>query len=148
MPQITRNQILFRQKILGKIMIKAIGIMVLFNIPFLLGGAGLIYWGYLTEAKSLTDSESPKLIFYIVGVLMIAVPFLISIGSLRRAVKNNKRVEEIVTHGKPGTAKILKLEDTNYSWKFPSRVIQLIRCKNIGDSAHQSSASSAGFNLS
>lgn len=33
--------------------------------------------------------------------------------SLRGAVKNKKRIEEIISHGKPETAKILKLEDTN-----------------------------------
>ena len=103
-------------------MIKAIGIIFLFNIPFLLGGAGLIYWGYITEAKSLTDNESPKLILYIFGGLLIAIPLLISLVSFRGAVKIKNRIQEIVTYGKSGTAKIIKLSDTGVTINDNPRV--------------------------
>lgn len=94
-------------------MTKAIAILSILNIPFLLGGAGLIYWGSITEAKSLADTGSPKLIFYITDAAMIGIPLSLSPVSIRGAVKKRDRVKEIVTYGKPGTATILKLTDTN-----------------------------------
>ena len=103
-------------------MIKAIGIIILFNIPFLLGGTGLIYWGYITEAKSLTDNESPKLIFYLFGGLLIGIPFLISVVSLRGAMKKSRQIKEMMTYGKRGTAKIVKLTDTNVTVNDNPRV--------------------------
>lgn len=103
-------------------MIRAIGLMFLFNIPFLLGGAGLIYWGYITEAKSLTDNESPKLIFYVFGGLVISIPLLISLVSIRRAVKKRNRIKEMITYGKQGTAKILKMSDTGVTINDNPRV--------------------------
>ena len=94
-------------------MLKAIVKIFLINIPFLLGGLGLIYWGYITEAKSLMDNESPKLIFYIFGGLLIGIPFLMTVVGFRGAIKNKNKIKEITTYGKQGTAKILKLTDTN-----------------------------------
>lgn len=96
--------------------------MILIDIPFFLGGAGLIYWGYITEAKSLTDNESPKLVFYLFGGFLIGITLLINIVAFRGAIKKRNRINEIITYGKQGTAKILKMTDTGVTVNDSPRI--------------------------
>jgi hypothetical protein len=95
-------------------MIKAIGIMILVNLPFFVIAMVLIYFGYVSEGN-LFDNKSRKLGLFVSAAILMGVSFLISFVTLRGAYKQNRKIEEITTHGKRGTAKILKLTDTRRS---------------------------------
>jgi hypothetical protein len=94
-------------------MIKALIKLTLFSLPFLLIGAGLIFYGYVTDERALTgDGYNRKTFLYAMGGFFIAITLLLNALMLLLAMKKGRQIREIVTYGKRGTAKILKLEDT------------------------------------
>jgi hypothetical protein len=94
-------------------MIRALVKMTLLSLPFLIIGAGLIFYGFIKDERALTDDGySSKTFLFAMGGFFIGLTLLLNAVMLVFAINKGRRIKEIVTYGKPGTAKILKLEDT------------------------------------
>ncbi len=112
---------------LKKIMIKLLAKLILFNLPFLLIAAVMFYLGLTTNDRSLTsDGFNLKIFFYLMGAGFGGLSLLGCAGFLIFAFVKRKRIEQIVAHGKQGTAKILRLTDTGTRINDDPRVKMLL----------------------
>ena len=108
-------------------MLKVLFRLFLFNLPgFLIGGV-LLYLGFTTNPTALTsDGYNLKTFFLVMGAGVIALSLLLTIGMMVFAALKIRRIKEIVTHGKQGTAKILQLSDTGTRINDDPRVKMLL----------------------
>ena len=92
---------------------KAIGKLLLFNIPFFLV-SGFMFYGLLTtDENALTDDGFNLRWFYsLMGIAFFLIPLTISCCILIWMVVKRKQIDELVATGKQGTAVILNLSDT------------------------------------
>jgi hypothetical protein len=94
-------------------MSKAIGKLLLFNIPFFLVSGIMFYSGLTTDEKALTDDGyNLKWFFFLMGTGFLVIPLATSFGILIWMMVKRKRIEELVATGKQGTAVVLELSDT------------------------------------
>ena len=94
-------------------MSKAIGKLLLFNIPFFLVSGFMFYSGLTADEKALTDDGyNLKWFFYLMGTGFLVIPLVITFSIVIWMMVKRKRIAELVATGKQGTAVILKLSDT------------------------------------
>jgi hypothetical protein len=94
-------------------MIKAIGKVLLFNIPFLLVSGFMFYSGFTSADGALTDDGfNLKWFFYLMGTGFLVIPLGIGFAILIWTMIKRKRIDELVATGKQGTAVVLELSDT------------------------------------
>ncbi|MEK7724668.1 MAG: hypothetical protein AAB336_09995 [Acidobacteriota bacterium] len=87
--------------------------MILFTVPFWAVGVYLLYRGFTAGPTALTDDGYDlKTFFFEMGGFFTGLPFLFIFISLIVAIRKRNKIKEIVTYGKQGTAKVLKLSDT------------------------------------
>ncbi len=87
--------------------------MSIFAVPFWAIGGYFLYQGFTVNPITLTaDGFNLKTFFFLMGGLFTLIPFLFIFLSLLFVIRKRNKIKEIVTYGKPGTAKILKLSDT------------------------------------
>jgi hypothetical protein len=102
-------------------------VIITVSLPFLLIGAGLIVGGYITDERALTgDGYNLKIFLYAMGGFFIGLTLLSSgvifLGMFLWQRIKGRQIKELNTYGKPGTAKILKLEDTGVKINYNPRV--------------------------
>jgi hypothetical protein len=108
-------------------MIKAIGKLLLFNIPFFLVSGFMFYSGFTADEKALTDDGyNLKWFFYLMGTGFLVIPLATSFGILLWLLVKRKRIEELVATGKQGTAVVLGLSDTGVTINDDPRVKLLL----------------------
>lgn len=108
-------------------MIKGLFRLLLLNLPGCLIGGVLLYFGFTASPTALTgDGYSLKTFLFAMGGGFIALSLLITMGMLIFALLKVRRIKEIVTHGKQGTAKILELSDTGTRINDNPRVKMLL----------------------
>jgi hypothetical protein len=94
-------------------MSKAIGKLLLFNIPFFLVSGFMFYSGFAADETALTDDGyNLKWFFFLMGAGFLVIPLAVSFGILVWMVVKRRRMEELVATGKQGTAVILGISDT------------------------------------
>jgi len=94
-------------------MSKAIGKLLLFNIPFFLVSGFMFYSGFTTDEKALTDDGyNLRWFFFLMGTAFLVIPLAISFSILIWMMVKRKRIAELVATGKQGTAVVLALSDT------------------------------------
>jgi hypothetical protein len=87
--------------------------MIPLTVPFWAVGGYLLYRGFTASPTALTDDGYDlKTFFFAMGGLFTVLPFLFICISLIVAIRKRNKIKEIVTYGKQGTAKVLKLSDT------------------------------------
>lgn len=92
---------------------KAIGKLLLFNIPFFLVSGFMFYSGFTADEKALTDDGyNLKWFFFLMGAGFLLLPLAISFGILISMMVKQKRMNELVATGTQGTAVVLELSDT------------------------------------
>ena len=92
---------------------KAIGRLLLFNIPFFLISGYMFYSGITADEKALTDDGyNLKWFYFLMGTGFLVIPLVISFCILIWMMVKRRRAEELVATGKQGTAVILDLSDT------------------------------------
>jgi hypothetical protein len=96
-----------------KVLLRALIFGIPLTVPFLLLGGFFFYQGLIASNTALTDDGySLKTFWFLMGAGFTVIPVLIVIGTLIFVVRKRNQIKEIVTYGKPGTAKVLKLSDT------------------------------------
>jgi hypothetical protein len=106
---------------------KAVGRLLLFNVPFLLISGFMFYSGVTADEKALTeDGYNLKTFFYFMGTVFLVIPLGASFGILLWLMAKRKRIEEIVATGKQGTAVVLELSDTGVTINDDPRVKLLL----------------------
>ncbi len=105
-------------------MFKAIIRLILFNLPFFLISGVFFYFGFIADEKRLTDDGgmSLKNFFYLMGGSFLGITLIINAFILRWMIKKRNQIKEMITYGKQGTAKILKLSDTGVTINENPRV--------------------------
>lgn len=104
-------------------MSKALGKLLLFNIPFFLVSGFMFYSALTADDKALTDDGyNLKWFFFLMGTGFLVIPLAISFGILIWIMTKRKRMEELIATGKQGTAIVLKLSDTGVSVNDNPRV--------------------------
>jgi len=92
---------------------KAIGRLLLFNIPFFLISGFMFYRGFTADEKALTDDGyNLKSFYFLMGAGFLLIPLAITFGILIWIKVKRKRIADLVATGKQGTAVILGLSDT------------------------------------
>ena len=92
---------------------KAIGKLLLFNIPLFLVSGFMFYSGLTADEQALTDDGyNLKWFFYLMGAIFLAIPLAISFGIVLWMMVKRKRMAELIATGKQGTAVVLELSDT------------------------------------
>lgn len=92
---------------------KAIGKLLLFNIPFFLISGYMFYSGLTADESALTDDGyNLRWFFFLMGTAFLVIPLAIISGILIWMRVKRKRIEELVATGKQGTAVVLELGDT------------------------------------
>lgn len=106
---------------------KAILKVLLFNIPFFLVSGIMFYLGITADEKALTDDGfSSKWFFLLMGTGFLVFPLAISFAILIWTMVKQKRMQELVATGKPGTAVVLQLSDTGVTVNDQPRVKLLL----------------------
>jgi hypothetical protein len=106
---------------------KAIGRLLLFNVPFFLISGFMFYSGLTADENALTDDGyNLKWFFYFMGTAFLVIPLATSLGILMWLVAKRKRIAELVATGKQGTAVILELSDTGVTINDDPRVKLLL----------------------
>ena len=112
---------------IGTNMGKAIGKLLLFNIPFLLISGFMFYMGFTADEQALTaDGYSLKWFLFLMGATFLVIPLTISISILFWMMAKRKRMEDLVATGKQGTAVVLSLSDTGVTINNAPRVKLLL----------------------
>jgi hypothetical protein len=108
-------------------MIKAIVKLFLFNVPFWVISGIMFYLGFTANENALTsDGYNARLFFFVMGTAFFVIPLAVSFGILIWVLIKKKQVDDLVAVGKPGTAKVLKLEDTGVQINNNPRVKLLL----------------------
>jgi hypothetical protein len=108
-------------------MSKALGKLLLVNMPLLLVGGFMFYSGFTTGEKALTDDGyNLKWFYFLMGTAFLVIPLAISFGILFWMTVKRKRIAELVATGKQGTARVLALSDTGVSVNDDPRVKLLL----------------------
>ncbi|HEV2882286.1 MAG TPA: hypothetical protein VGX24_13480 [Pyrinomonadaceae bacterium] len=106
---------------------KAIGRLLLFNVPFLLISGFMFYSGWTADENALTDDGyNLKTFFFFMGATFLVIPLAGSLGILIWVMAKRKRIAELVATGKQGTAVILDLSDTGVTINDDPRVKLLL----------------------
>jgi hypothetical protein len=97
--------------------------MISFTIPFWAIGGYLLYQGFTSSPTALTDDGyNLKTFLFGMGGLFTAIPFVFIFISLIIALRKRNKIKEMITYGKQGTAKILKMSDTGVTINDNPRV--------------------------
>ncbi|MBA3241474.1 MAG: hypothetical protein H0T60_09655 [Acidobacteria bacterium] len=108
-------------------MSKAIGKLLLLNIPFFLISGFLFYSGFTADEKALTDDGyNLRWFFFLMGTGFLVIPLAASFGILIWMIVKRKRITELVATGKQGTAVVLELSDTGVTINDNPRVKLLL----------------------
>lgn len=108
-------------------MSKAIGRLLLFNVPFFLISAFMFYSGLTADEGSLTaDGYNLKWFFFLMGAGFLVIPLAVSLGIVIWLMAKRKRIAELVATGKQGTAVVLDLSDTGVTINDDPRVKLLL----------------------
>jgi hypothetical protein len=92
---------------------RAIGKLLLFNIPFFVVSGIMFYCSFTADENALTDDGyNLKWFFLLMGMGFLIIPLAISLSILIWMMVKRKRMEELVATGKQGTAIVLGLSDT------------------------------------
>lgn len=106
---------------------KAIGRLLLFNVPFFLISGFMFYSGLTADENALTeDGYNLQWFFYFMGAVFFVIPLATSLGILIWLAAKRKRIAELVATGKQGTAVILDLSDTGVTINDDPRVKLLL----------------------
>jgi hypothetical protein len=106
---------------------KAIGRLLLLNVPFLLISGFMFYSGWTADENALTDDGyNLKTFFYFMGTTFLVIPLATSLGILIWLMAKRKRIADLVATGKQGTAVILDLSDTGVTINDDPRVKLLL----------------------
>jgi hypothetical protein len=104
-------------------MSKAIGRLLLLNIPFFLVSGFMFYSGVTADEQALTDDGyNLRWFFFLMGTGFLSIPLAASFGILIWLLVKQKRIEELVATGKQGTAVVLELSDTGVTINDNPRV--------------------------
>ena len=102
---------------------KAIGRLLLFNIPFFLISGFMFYSGLMADETALTDDGyNLKWFYFMMGTAFLVIPLAASFGILIWIRNKRKQIAEIVATGKQGTAVVLELSDTGVSINDDPRI--------------------------
>jgi hypothetical protein len=108
-------------------MSKAIGKLLLVNMPLFLVSGIMFYSGFTTSEKALTDDGyNLRWFFFLMGTAFLVIPLAISFGILFWMMVKRNRIAELVATGKQGTARVLELSDTGVSVNDNPRVKLLL----------------------
>ena len=92
---------------------KAIGKLLLFNIPFFLISGFMFYSAFTADENALTDDGyNLKWFYFLMGTIFLVLPLAIISGILLWALAKRRRMEELAATGKQGTAVVLGISDT------------------------------------
>jgi hypothetical protein len=106
---------------------KAIGRLLLFNVPFFLISGFMFYSGWTADEGALTDDGyNLKWFFFFMGTTFLVIPLATSLGILIWMLAKRKRIAELVATGKQGTAVVLELRDTGVTINDDPRVKLLL----------------------
>lgn len=102
---------------------KAIGKLLLFNVPFFLVGGFMFYGGVTADETALTDDGfNLRWFYFLMGAAFLVIPLAASFGILIWVMAKRKRIAELVATGKQGTAVVLELSDTGVTINDDPRV--------------------------
>jgi hypothetical protein len=106
---------------------KAIGRLLLFNVPFFLVSGFMFYSGLTADENALTDDGyNLKSFFFFMGTTFLVIPLATSFGIVIWLMAKRKRIAELVATGKQGTAVVLELSDTGVTINDDPRVKMLL----------------------
>lgn len=106
---------------------RAIGRLLLFNVPFFLVSGFMFYGGLTADETALTDDGyNLRWFFFLMGTAFLVIPLATSFGILIWMMVKRKRIADLVATGKQGTAVILELSDTGVTINDDPRVALLL----------------------